>query len=161
MLDDGCPGAADGERVAHDAVRLDQVLLDHHQRFGLGHHVAVVPRDFQRAGHGGEAFPQHLSHEHARRCALLIADAAVGPPQQEQLVVPCRLGIGKVPALFRIEQDGNLVLSPVARTGLQPHDERNRDALVRRGLRDGLGWRRIGRVVGLEIRVGSARDGDA
>src|SRR2546422_8472062 len=35
------------------------------------------------------------SHEHARRCALLIADAAVGPPQQEQLVVPCRLGIGR------------------------------------------------------------------
>src|ERR1700674_1288844 len=128
MLNNGRSGTADGERVAHDSVRLDEVLLDHHQRFGLRHHVAVAPRDLENAGHRGETLPQHLSDQHATCSALLVADAAVGPALHIQLVVPRSLWIGEIPTASRIEQYSNLVLRPVDRPGLQPHDEWDSDA---------------------------------
>ena len=60
LLHDRAARAAGADRVADVAVVLDQPLLGHDQRLGLGREVAVVARVVQRRRHHGEAAAERV-----------------------------------------------------------------------------------------------------
>ena len=140
---------AHAHQVAHVAVGFDQVLLGHHHRLGLHHHVAVFLVVLERGREHRVAARERNVVQHVRCRRLVVAGAAAAAVSHVDLVVP---GRGAAPA---IEGSGGIgeyrdqVLVAVHRAGFQPHDVGHGLALVGGRRRDVAG--RARRVIGLEV----------
>ena len=145
LLRERAARAAGADRVADLAVLLDEPLLRHHHRLGLGGDVAVVPGVVQRGRHHGEAARQRRVVLDVRRGAGLVVDPAARAVGDQELVVEPVLRLPRRERLGRVVQDRDLVLVAVLVAGLDAHDVGNRLALVR-GRRGDVG-RRVVRVV--------------
>ena len=145
LLRERAARAAGADRVADLAVLLDEPLLRHHHRLGLGDDVAVVPGVVQRRRHDREAARQRRVVLDVGRRARLVVDPAARAVGDQQLVVPPCLRPRAVERLRRVVQDRDLVLVAVLVARLDPDDVGDRLALV--GGRRGDVGRRVVRVV--------------
>ena len=159
------PGGAGADGVVHVAVLIDDVLLDHHQRFGTGGRVARDPEGGERRfGHHptrtdlpGQV--QERSGQVTRRDigdlaedvggragALTEAGAARIAELVDQVVVPLAGDERRVRAAGgRIVQDGDAGDGPVDDHRFDPYLEGHRPAVDRGGCRP-LGERTVGIV---------------
>src|SRR5207248_1664317 len=114
LLHERAARAAGPDREAQRAVGLDQVLLGHNQRLGLGEEVAVVAGVVEGGGHhrepeteggawaarsAGGAWHADGVTGGARGRARLVVDAAAGPVGDQQLVYELGLRVPRRPRL--------------------------------------------------------------
>ena len=169
-------GASGADREAQVAVRLDEALLDHHQRLGLQGDVAVLAVVVECCRRNGVAAAErhHVARRQPRdrwerarevgerRCADRVRHAAAAAVGDEQLVVPLRLRRPRRPRFTGLEEGQDLVLVAVLVAGLDPDHERHGHAVVGRGhghvrrRRARVVWLQAGRQAGrlVQVRVG-------
>ncbi len=152
-------GAARTDRVSKGSVGLGDVLLGHHEGLGLQREIAVVTAVVQSRRHRHEALAERSACGRApgrrRGGARLMVNPTRRSVRDQQLVVELWLRRERRPRLVRLIEDGDLVLVAIHVAGLDAHDERDLDALIRRRLSDVRRWAR--RVIWLEPRLGRVR----
>ena len=142
LLDRAARAAAADEELRH-AVALDDVFLDHHQRFALEHAVAAAAVHELRRNQVAEALRQRLVVQHAatrrrRHHALDVLRAGTAAERHHELAIPVR----------QVVEDRELVDRAVDNARVDAHDVRHRLA-VRRGGGSDVGGRGSG-IEGLE-----------
>ena len=127
------------------------MLLEHLDRLGLHHDVAVLPVVVE-GGRGNH----HPARERgvigdARRRAGAMVDAARGAARNLELAVPLWLRSPWLPAATGGEKHGDLVLIAILVPGLDTDDVRHRAPVVGSRACHVLRWRRVVGVVGVEL----------
>ena len=150
VLLDRAARAARADRVTDAAVRLDDVLLQHHQRFRRDDVVRIVTANVEVVVRDHEPTREREVDHVVLRCAVRMPGRGSPAELVEHLVVPAGLRRPGRPAGARICENADVVQAAVHRTVLGAHDVRHRHTLVGRRRRDRRRGRRRRGVIRLE-----------
>ena len=154
VLLDRAARAAGADRVADRAVRLDDVLLEHHQRLRRHDVVRVVAADVEVVVRDEEAARERHVDDVVLRRAVRVPRRRAAAELVEHLVVPARLRRPRRPRRGRIVEHRDVIEPAVHRAALEPDDVRHGRALVGGRVRDRRRRRRGRRVIRLERVAG-------
>ena len=96
--------ASTADCVTDRSIGLDDVLLGHHQRFGLNHQVAVLRVVIERRGPDHEAAAERVVVQHVWWSGFTVMLSASRSSGDVSLAVPRFLRSPRLPALAWIEQ---------------------------------------------------------